>query len=87
MMEIKKAPREFMAAPHCFQVSIVVPWKDDLSQFNPTTLSRTWKDQVAEAGLGKNGSMDIYVTADSSHQFQKWKDFLECHIARYHSRR
>ena len=71
MKQIKTAPREFMAAPHCFQLTIMLPWTDDTNVFMPNKLSRMWKDQVAEAGLAKTGSMDIYVTADSEYQFEK----------------
>jgi hypothetical protein len=87
MLQVKRAPREFMAAPHCLQLSIALPWSDDTSVFMPTPLSRSWKDQVAEAGLPHAGSIDIYITADSEYQFEKWQDFIDCHIARYHSRR
>jgi hypothetical protein len=73
-----------MAALHCFIVTVALPWKDDTSIFMPTPMSCLWKDQVAEAGTVNQASMDIYITADSTKQYEFWKTFLECHIARHH---
>ncbi|KAJ3257533.1 hypothetical protein HK103_004442 [Boothiomyces macroporosus] len=82
LLKIEKANREFMAAPNCLELSISLPWIDDLHVFLPTEVSSTWKDQVAEAGqVGKNNVI-VYITADSKERMSRWKDFLECHILR-----
>ncbi|KAJ3270157.1 hypothetical protein HDV01_000492 [Terramyces sp. JEL0728] len=82
LRSVEKANKEFMAAPNCMQLSISLPWIDDLHVFLPTEVSSAWKDQVAEAGLVQKNLVVVYITADSCERKSRWKDFLECHILR-----
>ncbi|KAI8901721.1 hypothetical protein BC833DRAFT_576400 [Globomyces pollinis-pini] len=88
LIGVQKAKREFMAAPNCLEVFVLLPWKDDTKLFQPNDLSIVWKDQIAEAGQILNEhTMKIYLSADSDERFDHWKLFFETHIARNRNRK
>ena len=75
------------AMAHLLALTLVLPWKEEEELFRPTPLSSRFKDQVVEGGIldKKNHfHVKIHVCADSKVKMDRWKEFLECHIARHH---
>jgi hypothetical protein len=71
-----------MAAPHCMELSIAIPWHNDNSKLTPTKLSCVWKDQMADAGTSFKNEIRVYVSADDAQRMVHWQRFLNFHIER-----
>ncbi len=77
---ISAAKRDECALTNCLKIQLSLMCPNSNYQSNEVT--EKWKDQVVEAGIPGDKCVTIFVNTWSDEQMNRWKTFIEYHVAR-----
>eukprot|EP00842_Homolaphlyctis_polyrhiza_P004650 jgi/Hompol1/5186/HPOL_004206-RA len=75
---LDQANPEFMAAPNCMRLTILLPWKSDENTLSASASAEWRRSVIAAADVLTPRFATIYITGDDAERTQAWREYLTC---------